>query len=84
MRGKPPPYFSWVEEGLLAALGYPRIPEHIQFLQDQGIKYLVSLTPTKPDVENFPGNDKSIYIYKYIYMVLYRTPFSFPLNVEKA
>lgn len=43
-----PPKFSWVVEGLLAAQGRPTLPGHLQYLCDNNIKYIVTLTKTKP------------------------------------
>ncbi|XP_074643024.1 dual specificity protein phosphatase 23-like [Tubulanus polymorphus] len=55
MMGKFPPYFSWVIEGLLAALAFPSQPEHIEYLKDNNIKHLVSLTAERiPKVDGFP------------------------------
>jgi len=43
-----PPKFSWVVDGLLAAQGRPTLPGHLQFLCDNNVKYIVTLTKTKP------------------------------------
>ena len=45
-----PPNFSWVEEGKIAAMAYPSQPGHFKYLQDEGVAYLVSLTPSKPKI----------------------------------
>lgn len=51
-----PPNFSWVSEGLLAALAFPGEKEHLQYLVNQGVTYLVSLTAeSSPPVEAVPG-----------------------------
>ncbi|XP_023394058.1 dual specificity protein phosphatase 23 isoform X1 [Pteropus medius] len=47
-----PPNFSWVLPGRLAGLALPRLPAHYQFLLDQGVRHLVSLTERGP-----PHND---------------------------
>lgn len=43
-----PPKFSWVVDGLLAAQGRPTLPGHLQYLCDNNVKYIVTLTKTKP------------------------------------
>nr|KAF6396586.1 dual specificity phosphatase 23 [Rousettus aegyptiacus] len=50
--GVQPPNFSWVLPGRLAGLALPRLPAHYQFLLDQGVRHLVSLTERGP-----PHND---------------------------
>lgn len=50
--GLQPPNFSWVLPGRLAGLALPRLPAHYQFLLDQGVRHLVSLTERGP-----PHND---------------------------
>uniref|UniRef100_A0A8C7EID5 Swiss Army Knife protein DSP-PTPase phosphatase domain-containing protein n=1 Tax=Neovison vison TaxID=452646 RepID=A0A8C7EID5_NEOVI len=46
--GAQPPNFSWVLPGRLAGLALPRLPAHYQFLLDQGVRHLVSLTERGP------------------------------------
>nr|XP_058933091.1 dual specificity protein phosphatase 23 isoform X3 [Kogia breviceps] len=46
--GVQPPNFSWVLPGRLAGLALPRLPAHYQFLLDQGVRHLVSLTERRP------------------------------------
>lgn len=46
--GVQPPNFSWVLPGRLAGLALPRLPAHYQFLLDQGVRHLVSLTERGP------------------------------------
>jgi len=43
-----PPKFSWVVEGLVAAQGRPTLPGHLQYLCENNVKYIVTLTKTKP------------------------------------
>jgi atypical dual specificity phosphatase len=43
-----PQGFSWVEKPLLAALARPGSPEDLQWLRQQGIEVLVSLTEEPP------------------------------------
>jgi len=43
-----PPKFSWVVDGLLAAQGRPTLPGHLQYLCNNNVKYIVTLTKTKP------------------------------------
>jgi len=43
-----PPKFSWVVDGLLAAQGRPTLPGHLQYLCDNNVKYIVTLTKTRP------------------------------------
>ena len=51
-----PPNFSWVIDGHLAALGYPSEAGHMQYLLDQGVRVLVSLTAERvPNLNGFPG-----------------------------
>ena len=56
MVGKPPKNFSWLEEGKIAALAFPDQAGDLQFLVQNGIGYLVTLTrELKPQgVEQFP------------------------------
>jgi atypical dual specificity phosphatase len=44
----PPPAFSWIEEPLLAALGYPESEDELHWLRNQGIEVLISLTEEPP------------------------------------
>ncbi|XP_026158837.1 dual specificity protein phosphatase 23 [Mastacembelus armatus] len=44
----PPHNFSWVEPGKLAGMAMPRMTCEYQYLLDNGIKHLVSLTERKP------------------------------------
>ncbi|XP_039102388.1 dual specificity protein phosphatase 23 [Hyaena hyaena] len=46
--GVQPPNFSWVLPGRLAGLALPRLPAHYQFLLEQGVRHLVSLTERGP------------------------------------
>lgn len=46
--GVEPPNFSWVIPGRLAGLALPRVPAHYQFLLEQGVRHLVSLTERGP------------------------------------
>jgi hypothetical protein len=40
-----PPYnFSWIVKDELAAMGWPKKPSNLRFLQKQGIKHLVTLS----------------------------------------
>ncbi len=51
-----PPKFSWVLPGLLAAHGRPTKPGHVQYLTNNGITTLVTLTENKPKVLiSYPG-----------------------------
>ena len=43
-----PPKFSWVIPGLLAAHGRPTKPGHLEYLIQNGIKILITLTENKP------------------------------------
>lgn len=43
-----PHNFSWVDPGKVAGLALPRFPAEYQFLLDNGIKHLVSLTERRP------------------------------------
>ncbi|HYV34507.1 MAG TPA: protein phosphatase, partial [Gemmataceae bacterium] len=40
--------FSWIEQPLLAALGRPDSLEELQWLRQQGLEVLVSLTEDPP------------------------------------
>ncbi|XP_072554910.1 dual specificity protein phosphatase 23 isoform X1 [Paramormyrops kingsleyae] len=48
MASGPPSNFSWVEPGKLAGLAMPRMPGHYQYLLDNGIQHLISLSERKP------------------------------------
>ncbi|KAI5618944.1 dual specificity protein phosphatase 23, partial [Silurus asotus] len=48
MAASPPPNFSWVESHKLAGLAMPRMPAHYQFLLNNGIKHLITLSERKP------------------------------------
>ncbi|KAM9692252.1 dual specificity protein phosphatase 23 isoform 1-T1 [Dama dama] len=54
--GVQPPNFSWVLPSRLAGLALPRLPAHYQFLLDQGVRHLVSLTERgPPHSDSCPG-----------------------------
>ncbi|KAG9466994.1 hypothetical protein GDO78_015791, partial [Eleutherodactylus coqui] len=44
----PPHNFSWVEPDLLAGMALPRLPAHYEYLYQNGIRHLVTLTEHKP------------------------------------
>ncbi|CAH2327144.1 dual specificity phosphatase 23 isoform X2 [Pelobates cultripes] len=44
----PPHNFSWVEPGLLAGMAMPRLPAHYEYLYQNGIRHLITLTEHKP------------------------------------
>lgn len=48
MSSMAPHNFSWVDQGKVAGLALPRYPAEYQFLLDNGIKHLVSLTERRP------------------------------------
>lgn len=48
MASAPPPNFSWVDPGKVAGLAMPRMTAHYQYLLNNGIKHLVSLSERKP------------------------------------
>ena len=51
-----PRNFSWLEEGKIAALAFPDKREDLEFLANQGIRYLVTLTKEfQPRVEEVPA-----------------------------
>ncbi|GLV39855.1 cell division cycle 14 [Carabus blaptoides fortunei] len=43
----PPWNFSWVVESKLAALAWPQTSANVRFLHEQGIHYLITLSPEK-------------------------------------
>lgn len=43
-----PHNFSWVDKDKVAGLALPRFPAEYQFLLDNGVKHLVSLTERRP------------------------------------
>ena len=43
-----PPGFSWIEKPLLAAMARPEGPEDLEWLRQQGIELLLSLTEDPP------------------------------------
>ncbi len=51
-----PRNFSWLIAGRIAALAFPDKREDLEFLVEQGIKYLITLTAEmKPKVEEVPA-----------------------------
>lgn len=55
MVSKIPKNFSWIEEGKLAAFGCPSTAASIQYLLENNITYLVTLSPeTPPPIHTFP------------------------------
>ncbi|XP_070555670.1 dual specificity protein phosphatase 23-like isoform X2 [Ptychodera flava] len=46
--------FSWVEEKKVAGLAFPNQPRHLQYLKEQGIKHLVTLTQRSPKLDTCP------------------------------
>uniref|UniRef100_A0A8B9H2T0 Dual specificity protein phosphatase 23 n=1 Tax=Astyanax mexicanus TaxID=7994 RepID=A0A8B9H2T0_ASTMX len=48
MASEAPHNFSWVEPHKLAGLAMPRMPGHYQYLVNNGIKHLVTLSERKP------------------------------------
>lgn len=51
----PPWNFSWVVEGELAAMGWPRTPTNVNYIIKENIKHLVTLSPEMlPAVSNRP------------------------------
>nr|XP_060614264.1 dual specificity protein phosphatase 23 [Anolis sagrei ordinatus]XP_060614266.1 dual specificity protein phosphatase 23 [Anolis sagrei ordinatus] len=48
MESAVPPNFSWVEPSRLAGLAMPRLPAHYQYMYDNGIRHLISLTERSP------------------------------------
>ena len=59
-----PRNFSWLEDGKIAALAFPEKREDLEFLANQGIRYLVTLTkefkPNLGDVPSLIGVDISV------------------------
>ncbi len=51
-----PPNFAWVVDGFMAALAYPWEETHFQYLVDEGITHLVSLTEEPPPMNPKCGN----------------------------
>ncbi|XP_059501620.1 dual specificity protein phosphatase 23b isoform X2 [Stegostoma tigrinum] len=43
-----PHNFSWIEPKKLAGMAMPRLPAHYQYLYDNGIKHLITLSERKP------------------------------------
>uniref|UniRef100_A0A673JWF2 Dual specificity protein phosphatase 23 n=1 Tax=Sinocyclocheilus rhinocerous TaxID=307959 RepID=A0A673JWF2_9TELE len=48
MASAQPPNFSWVDPGKVAGLAMPRMTAHYQYLLNNGIKHLVTLSERKP------------------------------------
>ncbi|XP_073423078.1 dual specificity protein phosphatase 23 isoform X1 [Dendrobates tinctorius] len=48
----PPHNFSWVEPGLVAGMAMPRLPAHYDYLYENGIRHLVTLTEHKPPYQD--------------------------------
>ncbi|XP_048255435.1 uncharacterized protein LOC124115604 [Haliotis rufescens] len=58
-RRKVPRRFSWLVRGRLCALAFPEEREHLQYLVDHGVGYLVCLTEERdPDTEGLTGLEK--------------------------
>lgn len=56
MSSMAPHNFSWVDQGKVAGLALPRYPAEYQFLLDNGVKHLVSLTERRPpNHDSCPG-----------------------------
>ncbi|XP_013399319.1 dual specificity protein phosphatase 23 [Lingula anatina] len=56
MASKKPPNFSWVIDNVLAGCGFPSSPAHIQYMKDNGVKHLISLTAERtPPTQGFTG-----------------------------
>nr|CAD7568457.1 unnamed protein product [Timema californicum] len=48
--------FSWIVPNELAGMAWPQTPANLRFLESQGIKHLVTLSPEKrPPIHAFPG-----------------------------
>ena len=66
-----PPKFSWVVDGLLAAQGRPTLPGHLQYLCENNVKYIVTLTKTKPRaLLDIPGCYRYLFIYFIIIVII--------------
>lgn len=51
-----PRNFSWLEHGKIAALAFPEKREDLEFLVNEGVRYLVTLTKElKPRLEEVPA-----------------------------
>lgn len=51
----PPWNFSWVVDNELAAMACPNTTSNMHYLENQGIKHLVTLSPeNKPAIHSFP------------------------------
>ncbi|XP_064625508.1 dual specificity protein phosphatase 23-like [Lineus longissimus] len=51
-----PPNFSWIIDGVLAALAFPSKQGHTQYLVDHGVEHLVSLTAERtPNPDHLQG-----------------------------
>lgn len=56
MESQTPRNFSWLENGKIAALAFPDKRQDLEFLANNGIRYLVTLTKEfKPQVEQVPA-----------------------------
>ncbi|KAJ9585803.1 hypothetical protein L9F63_002394 [Diploptera punctata] len=52
----PPWNFSWIIENELAAMAWPQSTANLLFIEKQGIKHLVTLSPEKrPPIHSFPN-----------------------------
>jgi hypothetical protein len=48
--------FSWVVQDELAAMGYPKMPSNLRFLEKEGVRFLVTLSPEKrPPIHTCPN-----------------------------
>lgn len=56
MESSTPRNFSWLEDGKIAALAFPDKRQDMEYLVNNGIRYLVTLTKElKPQVEQVPA-----------------------------
>lgn len=50
----PPSNFSWIVKNKLAAMACPKTPSNLEYLVQEGIKHLVTLSPEKnPPITGF-------------------------------
>ena len=59
MPARRPRNFSWFIEGVMAASGFPETPGHFQYLREQGIDTIITLTDWKPQME-YAGPGRSL------------------------
>lgn len=57
MPARRPRNFSWFIDGFMAASGFPEVAGHFQYIKDQGISTIITLSEYKPPMEHAPPGE---------------------------